>query len=173
MTSHPTDARSARPHMAFALLAALAAAVLAVLPHASATASPAADRAGTPRPHRRRTASGPGRPSRGAARQDSKRVTLGLVFSSRPPASCAACSTTPSARNRLATTGAVWNAAGRRIATVSFPETSTDGWKTAKPRTPVRIRADKRYTVSYRAPKGRYAAEVGVFDGAGRCPARA
>ena len=33
--------------------------------------------------------------------------------------------------NRLATTGAVWNAAGRRIATISFPATSSDGWKTA------------------------------------------
>ena len=30
--------------------------------------------------------------------------------------------------NRVATTGNVWNSNGRRIASIKFPATSTDGW---------------------------------------------
>ncbi|GAA1439442.1 hypothetical protein GCM10009641_47170 [Mycobacterium cookii] len=164
MRSHATDARPARPTMVFALLAALVAAVLAVLPHVVASAAPAAERKAANKAPASSYGIWP--TSAVPTERKSKRakgVSLGLVFSSAEDGRLYGVQYYAAGANRRATTGAVWNAAGRRLASVTFPKASRNGWKTALLSSPVKVRADKRYTVSYRAPKGRHAKQPKVF----------
>lgn len=162
----PTDARSARPAIVFALMAAMAAAVLAVLPNVMANAAPAPVASSTKSADTsnkiKRASVGiwadsvvPAVPSR----KVKKSVKLGLDFSSETPGRLYGIQYYAAGANRAATTGHVWNARGKRVATVRFRKSSTDGWKTAWLSSPVKIRAGKTYTASYRAPKGRYAIE--------------
>ena len=164
MKSYPTDARTSRPSRTMVLLATLTAAALAVLPHVLAAATPVADRAVAT------TSAGSARgiwsdsavPAVPTAK-DRRSVSLGLKFSSARNGRLRGVQYYAAGANRVATTGSVWSQTGRRIARVRFPATSTDGWKTATLSSPVRIRAGKKYTVSYRAPRGRYATERHVF----------
>lgn len=160
MKSHPTDARSARPATVFSLLAAMTAAMIALLPHVLATAAPANDQSAASSYGVWSDSTVPAVPSSDEAQS----VTLGLVFSSATAGRLHAVQYYAAGANRVATTGDVWNGAGRRIASVTFPATENDGWKTAWLSSSVRIRADEKYTVSYRAPLGRNAMETGVFD---------
>jgi hypothetical protein len=160
MKSHPTGARPARPTTVFALLLAMAAAVIALLPHVLASAAPATDRRASSSYGIWSDSTVPEVPSS----DDGQSVNLGLVFSSTTTGRLRAVQYYAAGANRVATTGDVWNSAGRRIASVRFPATTADGWKTASLSSSVRIRAGEKYTVSYRAPRGRHAIEAGVFD---------
>jgi hypothetical protein len=160
MKSHPTGARPARPTTVFALLFAMAAAVIALLPHVLASAAPATDRRASSSYGIWSDSTVPEVPSS----DDGQSVNLGLVFSSTTTGRLRAVQYYAAGANRVATTGDVWNSAGRRIASVRFPATTADGWKTASLSSSVRIRAGEKYTVSYRAPRGRHAIEAGVFD---------
>ncbi|GAA2760804.1 DUF4082 domain-containing protein [Actinopolymorpha rutila] len=60
-------------------------------------------------------------------------------------------------------TGSLWNAAGTRLATVTFTGESTSGWQQANFATPVTVTANTTYVASYYAPVGRYSADVGYF----------
>lgn len=160
MKSHLTGARSARPSTVFPLLAAIAAAVIALLPHVLAAAAPASERSVPASYGIWSDSTVPAVPSS----DDARSVTLGLVFSSATAGRLHAVQYYAAGANRVATTGDVWNGAGRRIASVRFPATATDGWKTAWLSSSVRIRAGEDYTVSYRAPDGHNAMETGVFD---------
>ena len=159
----PTHASSARPAIVIALLAAMSAAVFAVLPNVLASAAPAQDARSADTGNKvKQTAVGiwddtvvPPVPSR----KVKKSVTLGLDFSSETPGRLYGIQYYAAGANRAATTGRVWNARGKQVAKVRFPKSSADGWKTAWFSSPVKIRAGKTYTASYRAPKGRYAME--------------
>jgi hypothetical protein len=168
MKSHLTGARSARPATVFSLLAAITAAVIALLPHVLATAAPATERTAASSYGIWSDSTVPAVPSS----DETRSVTLGLVFSSATAGRLRAVQYYAAGANRVATTGDVWNGAGRRIASVRFPATATDGWKTASLSSSVRIRAGQKYTVSYRAPRGRNAVETGVFDDGGTLSAR-
>jgi hypothetical protein len=168
MKSHLTGARSARPATMFSLLAAVTAAVIALLPHVLATAAPATERTAASSYGIWSDSTVPAVPTS----DETRSVTLGLVFSSATAGRLRAVQYYGAGANRVATTGDVWNGAGRRIASVRFPATATDGWKTASLSSPVRIRAGQKYTVSYRAPRGRNAVETGVFDDGGTLSAR-
>jgi len=168
MTSHFTDARPARSHVAIALLAGIATALFALLPHVPGAAASADGRTATKAAKTTSATYGLWPDSstpKAKSVRNAKRVTLGLVFSSDTAGRLRGVQYYAARAHGPATTGAVWNSKGRRLATVTFPKVSTAGWQTAKLDSSVRIRADKRYTVSYSAPRGRFAKRLGVFDG--------
>lgn len=53
-------------------------------------------------------------------------------------------------------TGRLWTADGELLASVTFPDTSSTGWKEAPLADPVPLSAGQTYVVSYHAPEGRY-----------------
>lgn len=59
--------------------------------------------------------------------------------------------------------GSLWNAAGSRLATVTFANETASGWQVATFASPVSVTAGQRYVVSYYAPRGRYAAAGSFF----------
>ncbi|WP_199582837.1 DUF4082 domain-containing protein [Blastococcus sp. TF02-9] len=63
-------------------------------------------------------------------------------------------------------TGSLWNAAGTRLATVTFQNESLMGWQTATLSAPVTIAANTQYVVSYTAPGGRWAQTASYFTAA-------
>lgn len=56
-------------------------------------------------------------------------------------------------------TGTLWSSSGTALAKVTFTAESASGWQEATLTTPVRLAKDTDYVASYRAPKGRYAAD--------------
>lgn len=62
-------------------------------------------------------------------------------------------------------TGSLWNAAGTRLATVTFTSETASGWQQATFASPVAVAANTTYVVSYYAPVGRYAADSNYFSG--------
>ena len=163
----PTDVRSSRAAIAVATLAALAVALLAVLPNVMANASPASVADVSQRTLTQQASYGFWSDSTvPSVKSDDETtaVTVGTVFSSSTPGQVYGVQYYAAGANRVATTGSLWNEAGKRVAAVRFPQTSSDGWKTVWLRSPVKIQPDEKYTVSYRAPNGRYATEEHVFD---------
>jgi hypothetical protein len=64
-----------------------------------------------------------------------------------------------SAANTGVHTGALWNTAGIRLASVVFGNETASGWQSATFTSAVAVTAGTEYVVSYRAPVGRYAAD--------------
>jgi hypothetical protein len=62
-------------------------------------------------------------------------------------------------------TGNLWDNAGNRLATVTFPGESATGWQQANLSTPVTLQAGTTYVVSYHAPGGHYSSNPGQFNG--------
>jgi hypothetical protein len=54
--------------------------------------------------------------------------------------------------------GNLWDASGRKLATVQFAQETSSGWQTANFSAPVAIAANTTYVISYYAPKGHYSA---------------
>lgn len=61
-------------------------------------------------------------------------------------------------------TGALWDSAGAKLASVTFDDESPSGWQTAYFPEPVAIEKGKTYTASYQAPAGRYSVDVDYFQ---------
>ncbi|WP_164545281.1 DUF4082 domain-containing protein [Antribacter gilvus] len=57
----------------------------------------------------------------------------------------------------------LWSATGAVLATTTAPAATTEGWQTVPFPVPYPVVAGTTYTVSYRAPHGRYAAGAGHF----------
>jgi len=94
------------------------------------------------------------------AAEDRAAVEVGMRFSSSRDAEVVGAQVYKAARaaSRTPTQASLWNGNGRRLARVDLPATSGTGWVTARFSEPVSIKADKTYTVSVYAPRGRYAA---------------
>ena len=60
--------------------------------------------------------------------------------------------------------GELWTAAGSRIADVTFPAETTQGWQTAVFDQPVRLDAGAEYIAAYTTSVGHYAYSIGSFD---------
>jgi len=60
-------------------------------------------------------------------------------------------------------TGKLWSAGGTLLASATFTNESATGWQTVRFSSPVEIRANQTYVVSYHAPQGRYAATDNYF----------
>jgi hypothetical protein len=99
------------------------------------------------------------------ADSDQSSVVLGTVFSSSTAGSVTALRFYKADANRGPHTGTVWSDSGQALATVNFATASSTGWQQATLAKPVPVTAGKSYTVSYRAPYGRYAGDNGVFSG--------
>ncbi len=96
-----------------------------------------------------------------------------------PPPSSSGCPFTPSidgkvtairfykgAGNDGSHVGSLWDAAGTKLATVTFTNESPTGWQSARLATPVRLSEGQTYVVSYLAPQGHYASTPSFFSSA-------
>jgi hypothetical protein len=63
--------------------------------------------------------------------------------------------------------GALWNAAGNQLATVTFQNESASGWQHAEFSSPVELTPGATYVASYLAPKGNYSFTSAAFSTAG------
>ncbi len=68
-----------------------------------------------------------------------------------------------SAANTGTHVGSLWNAAGQRLATVTFSGETASGWQSAAFSSPVAVTSGETYVVSYTAPNGHFAFDDGAF----------
>ena len=101
---------------------------------------------------------------RTAADPDTSSVELGTVFVSEVDGWVTAIRYYKSVGNRGPHVGKLWSSDGQLFTSVAFKAESSSGWQTANLASPVRITKGKSYTVSYRAPYGRYADDEWVFS---------
>ena len=125
---------------------------------------------------------------------DTSAVELGLRFSPAVSGFVTGVRFYKSAANTGVHSGSLWNAAGARIANVSFSNETASGWQSTTFTNAVAVTAGQNYVVSYTAPKGRYSVDswywpysatksppltvasgfgtspAGVFNGSGRFP---
>ena len=59
--------------------------------------------------------------------------------------------------------GSLWSATGTRLASVTFSNETPSGWQLAYFSSPIAIAANTTYVVSYHAPRGHNAADLGYF----------
>lgn len=59
--------------------------------------------------------------------------------------------------------GNLWTADGNRLATVTFSDETESGWQSQALSSPVPVKANTTYVVSYFSPAGRYSANVAYF----------
>ncbi|MBD7958546.1 DUF4082 domain-containing protein [Microbacterium sp. Sa4CUA7] len=103
-------------------------------------------------------------PSPGAEDIDAASVELGMRFSPKVDGAITAIRFFKTPGNSGLHRGTLWDADGRALARVTFPETSTQGWQLARLDSPVAVTAGDEYVVSYLAPRGRYVSEERFFD---------
>jgi Domain of unknown function (DUF4082)/Bacterial Ig-like domain len=96
---------------------------------------------------------------------DTAAVELGVRFRSDLPGQVTGVRFYKGAGNSGTHVGHLWSATGTNLGTVTFSAESASGWQQAMFPTPVTISADTTYVVSYYAPNGHYAADVGYFAG--------
>ena len=98
----------------------------------------------------------PKTPDAGAA----SNLQLGLTFTPSVNGYVSGVRFYKSAANTGAHTGSLWDAAGVRLATANFVGESASGWQTVTFTSAVPVQAGSKYTVSYLAPVGHYAAST-------------
>ncbi|MDT0188238.1 DUF4082 domain-containing protein [Microbacterium sp. ARD31] len=103
-----------------------------------------------------------------AAADDPSAIELGTRFTASQAGSVTAVKFYKGAGNTGTHVGSLWDAAGNRLAQVTFTNETATGWQTAVLATPVALTPGATYTVSYYAPVGRYASSPGYFASAAR-----
>ncbi|MET0929861.1 MAG: N,N-dimethylformamidase beta subunit family domain-containing protein, partial [Aeromicrobium sp.] len=95
--------------------------------------------------------------------QDGERsaVTLGVRFASDTAGTITGVRFYKGPNNTGTHTGALWSAAGTKLAEGTFTGESSSGWQTLTFSQPVAIAKDTEYVASYRAPAGAYSATPG------------
>ncbi len=99
---------------------------------------------------------------------DTSAVELGVKWKSSAAGRVSGVRFYKSRANTGTHIGNLWTSDGQRLATVTFSNESTRGWQQARFATPVAVKANTVYVVSYFAPRGRYAGDNSYFAGAGR-----
>ena len=99
------------------------------------------------------------RPRRAVKDRDRRPVEVGLQFSSSAAGTVNGVQVYKIARAKGATPrrASLWGAKGKRLAKARVTPHNGAGWVSVRFSSPVPIRADRTYTVSVFAPKGRYA----------------
>ncbi|MEV7661216.1 DUF4082 domain-containing protein [Paenarthrobacter sp. NPDC089316] len=99
-----------------------------------------------------------------AANSDSLSVELGTAFTVSQTGNVTGIRFYKGTGNTGTHVGSLWNAAGTRLAQVTFTNETSTGWQTATLATPVALSTGQTYVVSYRAPNGHYASTQGFFN---------
>ena len=99
-----------------------------------------------------------------ASVSDTKAVEVGTRFASSQAGTVTAIRFYKGPDNDGTHTGRLWSGDGKVLAAVTFTGETATGWQQARLATPVSIKADTSYVVSYTAPSGGYAAQAGVFS---------
>jgi hypothetical protein len=99
-----------------------------------------------------------------ATDSDRMAVELGMRFSSAKGGTVNGVRYYRGPSNAGPHTGSLWDASGKRLATVTFSNETKSGWQTAYFATPVKVTAGKGYVASYLAPKGGYSDDTHYFD---------
>jgi hypothetical protein len=100
---------------------------------------------------------------RTTADPDTSSVELGTIFVSAVDGWVTGIRYYKSPANKGPHVGKLWSSSGELLTSVAFSAESSTGWQTADLASPLRISKGKSYTVSYRAPSGRYADDEWVF----------
>ncbi|WP_258068531.1 DUF4082 domain-containing protein, partial [Arthrobacter sp. N199823] len=95
---------------------------------------------------------------------DTGATNLGLRFTPTQNGFISGVRFYKSAANTGTHTGAVWDAAGNQLASLTFSTETASGWQSARFVTPVKVTAGQSYVVSYQAPNGRYSYATGYWD---------
>ncbi|WP_244274868.1 DUF4082 domain-containing protein [Rathayibacter oskolensis] len=93
-----------------------------------------------------------------ASVDDSSSVEVGMSFTVSAAGSATGIAFYRGSRNTGTHVGSLWDASGTRVAQVTFTGESASGWQSAAFASPVSLTPGARYTVSYLAPAGYYAA---------------
>jgi hypothetical protein len=109
---------------------------------------------------------GADKPAVASAKTDNDAVELGVAFTTSTPGSVTGIKFYKGAGNTGTHVGQLWTSDGKSLAKVTFTNETASGWQTAKLSTPVALKADTRYVVSYLAPKGNYSYTSGYFASA-------
>lgn len=107
---------------------------------------------------------GPLLPAVPAASGDTSSIELGTAFSVSAAGSATGVRFYKGAGNTGTHVGSLWNAAGERLAQVTFSDETATGWQTATFPAPVALEPDQTYVVSYLAPNGNYAYTPAFFS---------
>ena len=102
------------------------------------------------------------------AANDTSAVELGLRFQSTVDGYVSGVRFYKGVGNDGSHSGSLWDASGRRLASVTFASESGTGWQSATFATPVSVAAATTYIVSYTAPQGHYAVQGNAFTSGGR-----
>jgi len=84
-------------------------------------------------------------------------VNLGVKFSPSADGTVVALQFYRTSRQTRAYTGSLWTSSGRLLGQLTFPESSTSGWQTARFASPIAIRRSGTYVASYLASDGQFA----------------
>jgi hypothetical protein len=98
-----------------------------------------------------------------AAADDKTSVALGTAFSTSVAGSATGVRFYKGAGNTGTHVGSLWNAAGEKLAEVTFADETSTGWQTASFSAPVALTPGQKYVVSYLAPNGSYAYTPAFF----------
>ncbi|WP_246084713.1 DUF4082 domain-containing protein [Pseudarthrobacter phenanthrenivorans] len=94
---------------------------------------------------------------------DTNAIEIGAKFYSDVPGTISAVRFFKSAKNTGTHIGNIWSESGEKLASATFTGETATGWQTATLSPPLVITANTRYVVSYFAPAGHYAQDVGYF----------
>ncbi|MDO5862965.1 MULTISPECIES: DUF4082 domain-containing protein [Paenarthrobacter] len=98
-----------------------------------------------------------------AASDDASSVELGTAFTVSEAGNVTGIRFYKGTGNTGTHVGSLWNAAGTRLAQVTFANETANGWQTAMLSSPVAVIPGETYVVSYLAPNGRYAYTPAFF----------
>lgn len=101
---------------------------------------------------------GTGAPKGAKSDSDSDSVELGTQFTAKVDGTATGIRFWKNSENKGTHVGNLWSSSGKLLASAKFGNETAAGWQTVTLSAPVKMTAGSKYTVSYLAPKGRYAA---------------
>ena len=99
-----------------------------------------------------------------SADSDTKAVELGVKIRSNVDGLITGVRFYKDGRNTGTHVGRLWSSSGQLLAQATFTNETASGWQQVSFATPVAIKANTVYVVSYHAPVGRYSVDDGYFQ---------
>ncbi|HEV3170521.1 MAG TPA: DUF4082 domain-containing protein [Actinocrinis sp.] len=103
---------------------------------------------------------------------DGSSVNVGVKFSATKAGEITGVRFYKAATNTGTHVGSLWTSTGQLLGSVTFSGETTSGWQTANFSSPIPVRANTEYVISYLAPSGHYSVDTNYFTnhGAGLPP---